>query len=55
MSADEECNTETCAKGGKCYVVEHVKRNILRCSGHDERMTREEFMIIIECEIYVGS
>ena len=31
-----ECVFETCEKGSRCGVVEWVKRNMLRWSGHVE-------------------
>ncbi len=43
-SVHERCSKGACASGVRCRVVEWVKRNMIRWSGHIERMESEEFV-----------
>ena len=43
-SVHERCGMGSQASGVNCGVVEWVKRNTLRWSGHTERMGDEEFV-----------
>ncbi len=54
-SAYERCGMGSCANGGKCGVVELVKRNTVRWFGHIERMGNEEFVKKVYMSESLGS
>ncbi len=44
MRVYERCGMSTCANGVNCGMVEWVKGNLLKWSGHFERIGSEEFV-----------